>query len=68
MDLKELAGCLARWCPSLLEIDFLVVHRPGVCHQAADAMSRLRKEKSRAENQVENDISTFDVEGNDKDS
>lgn len=36
-------------------------------HQAADAMSRLLEERPIAENQVEDDIHTLDLQRNDKD-
>lgn len=67
-DLKESAGRLARWRISLLEFDFEVVHRPGVFHQAADAMSCLPKEKFIAETLVEDEIPTLNIQRNDKDN
>ncbi len=38
---KELSGQFARWALALQEYDFTVVHRAGVTHQNADAVSRM---------------------------
>lgn len=66
LDLKESTGRLARWRLRLLEFDFEVVNRPDKYHHAADAMSRLPKEKAMTENQVEDDISTLTIRRDDK--
>ncbi len=41
LGLTEAKGKLARWQLRLQELEFDIVHRPGVQHKAADAMSRL---------------------------
>lgn len=38
---KDLTGQYARWALLLQEYDFILVHRPGVTHQNADAVSRM---------------------------
>ena len=38
---KESTGCLARWCPGLLEYDLDILYRKGFKHQEVDALSRL---------------------------
>ena len=38
---KEPEGQVARWLDQLQEFDFSLEHRPGKCHQNADALSRL---------------------------
>ena len=40
LNFKDLEGQLARWVERLQMYDFTVVHRPGVNHQNADALSR----------------------------
>ncbi len=42
--MSEAKGKLARWRLRLQEMDFEVVHRPGIVHRAADALSRLLTE------------------------
>ena len=41
---KELEGAMARWACMLQQYDFVIVHRPGVEHQNADALSRFPRE------------------------
>jgi len=41
METKELSGQYARWALILQEFDFEVLHRPGITHQNADAVSRM---------------------------
>ena len=38
---KEPEGQVARWLEQLQEFDFSLEHRPGKCHQNADALSRF---------------------------
>ena len=40
-NFKEPEGQLARWLEKLQEYDFLVVHRQGIKHNNADALSRV---------------------------
>ncbi len=40
MNFKEPEGQMARWLHSLAVYDFDIVHRPGVAHGSADALSR----------------------------
>lgn len=42
LSLADSNGRLQRWCLRLLDFDFEVVHRAGIKHQAADALSRMR--------------------------
>jgi len=49
-------GQQARWCKILEEFDFQRVHRPGVKHGNADALSR--KPCGQCGNEVENVITT----------
>lgn len=41
LNISDVSGRLARWRLRLAEFDYTVVHRPGVKHQAPDALSRL---------------------------
>lgn len=61
-ELAESAGCLARWRLRLLEFKFEVTHRPSMYHLAADAMSRLHKENSIEDDQVDDDTPNLDVQ------
>lgn len=54
------------WVLRLLEFAFAVEHWSGGYHLAADAMSRLSKANFIAENEVEDDISTSDIQKKDK--
>ena len=40
-NVREPAGQLARWLERLAAYDFAIVHRPGIRHSNADALSRL---------------------------
>ena len=40
-NFKEPEGQLARWLEKLEEYDFTIIHRPGLKHSNADALSRL---------------------------
>ena len=41
LNITDVSGRLARWRLRLAEFDYSVVNRPGVKHQAPDALSRL---------------------------
>lgn len=41
LNMADATGKLARFCQRLQELEFDVVHREGIKHQAADALSRL---------------------------
>ena len=57
----ESHGRLERWRLRLLEFDFEVQYRPGIVHQAADALSRLPTDAEDTD-PVEDDIPTLAVE------
>ena len=38
---KEPEGQIARWVQKLQEYEFTIIHRPGIRHKNADAMSRI---------------------------
>lgn len=62
LDLKECTGRLARWRLRLLEYDLKTVHRPGIHHQAPEAMSWLPKETDCGdEDPIDEDIPTLDI-------
>lgn len=67
-DLKESTGCLAKWRLRLLKLDFEVVHRPGVYHHVANAISSFPEEIPIVENQGKDDIHTLDIQKIDKDN
>ena len=56
---KEPEGQVARWLEQLQEFDFRLEHRPGKCHQNADALSRHPNHHcgQEHESQVENKAS-----------
>lgn len=56
MDVKESTERLASWQLRPLKFDLTVVNRPSMYHQAADAMSRLSKQKTQEEAQVDDKI------------
>lgn len=41
MNFKYLSGILARWMEELSQYDMVVLHRKGVDHTNADALSRI---------------------------
>ena len=41
MNFKHLSGQLARWLEELSRFRFIIVHKPGKAHGAADALSRF---------------------------
>lgn len=43
LNLADSAVQLASWCLRLSEFDFVVIHRDGMKHEAADALSRLSR-------------------------
>lgn len=63
---KEFTVSLARRRFCLLEFDFEVVHRLGVCYQTANAILQLPKKKPIAWDQSEENILTLDIQNNDK--
>lgn len=50
LTMTETTGNLAGWRPHVLQFDFNVVHRAGMKHQAADALSRLKTAGRNTEN------------------
>ena len=60
LNLTDVSGRLARWRLHLAKNDFEVEYRPGMKHQLADGMSRLRTGDDPEE--IEDEIPTFAVE------
>jgi len=58
LNLSDASGKLQRWRLRLLEFEFDVVHRPGIKHQAADALSRLNTQ-GEDEEPLEDEVPTL---------
>ena len=58
LNLADASGRLARWRLRLAEYEYDVVHRPGIKHQAPDALSRLPT-KGTDQSPLDDDIPCF---------
>lgn len=66
LDFKESIGKLARWRLRLRKFDFEIVHRPGLYHQAANAMFRPPQADTGSpsdDNDVDDDVPTYCIMG-----
>lgn len=59
LNMADATGKLARWRLRLLEYDYEIQHRPGVKHQAADALSRVRTDGG-DETELDDEVPTFE--------
>ncbi len=63
MSFKEPQGQIARWLEELSQYDMTIIHRPGLKHQNADALSRVQVESACDEYRLGADLSSLPCKG-----